>query len=114
MALSAVLATAGSALAACGSDDGEAERLAVAKPRPATATIDMADLRFDPPRLTIKRGATVTFRNVGDVTHNAKGKTFFSRVVEPGAVYRHTYRTRGTFPFVCTFHPGMDGVLTVR
>ena len=98
-------------MAACGSGGDEASRPAAS--RPGAATIDMADLRFAPRRLTIERGDTVTFRNVGKVTHNAKGKTFFSRVVQPGASYQHTYRTRGRFAFVCTFHPGMDGVLVV-
>ena len=81
--------------------------------KPGGTTVDMVDLAFEPRALTIKRGQRVTFRNRGKVTHNAKGKTFFSRVVQPGASYQHTYRTRGRFAFVCTFHPGMDGVLVV-
>jgi plastocyanin len=112
-AIAALLASS-AALAACGSGGGEAERLAASPPHGATATIDMADLRFSPRHLTVARGATVTFRNVGKVTHNAKGSTFFSRVVEPEGSYKHTYDTNGTFPFVCTFHPGMNGELTVR
>jgi plastocyanin len=74
----------------------------------------MADLRFEPRELTVARGTTVTFRNVGKVTHNAKGKTFFSRVVEAGGSYRHRFDQAGTFEYLCTFHPGMEGTLTVR
>ena len=112
-AVVAALLASSAALAACGPGGGEADRLAASLPGDGTATIDMADLRFAPRRLTVRRGDTVTFRNVGKVTHNAKGKTFFSRVVEPEQSYRHTYRTSGTFPFVCTFHPGMNGQVVV-
>jgi plastocyanin len=82
--------------------------------KPGGTTVDMVDLAFEPRALTIKRGQRVTFRNRGKVTHNAKGKTFFSRVVEPGGSYRHTFKRAGTFEYLCTFHPGMEGKLTVR
>ena len=82
--------------------------------KPGGTTVDMVDLAFEPRALTIKRGQRVTFRNRGKVTHNAKGKTFFSRVVEPGGSYRHTFNRAGTFEYLCTFHPGMEGKLTVR
>jgi len=80
----------------------------------AGATIEMVDLRFVPAALTVERGQTVTFVNRGKVTHNAKGKSFFSRVVEPGGSYRHTFDRAGTFAYVCTLHPGMEGTVTVR
>ena len=109
------------ALAACGGGGGEQESPAVDSvtktdaTTPSTGTvIEMADLRFEPRELTVKRGETVTFRNVGEVTHNAKGKGFFSRVVEPGGSYRRKFSETGTFDYVCTFHPGMEGTLTVR
>ena len=109
------------AIAACGGGGARERPTAdsVAPPgasrsTPAGATVDMADLRFEPRRLTVERGRTVTFRNVGKVTHNAKGRTFFSRVVEPGGSYRHTFDRPGTFDYVCTFHPGMEGILTVK
>ncbi len=104
------------ALAACGGG-GEAQPNAAAPPAPSEAaatTIDMVDLEFEPASLTVERGQTVTFVNRGKVTHNAKGKDFFSRVVEPGGSYSHTFNRSGTFTYVCTFHPGMDGTVTVK
>jgi plastocyanin len=94
---------------ACGGGGEQAPAAAA----PAAA-VEMADLRFEPRDLTVKRGTTVTFRNVGKVTHNVKGKSFFSRVVEPGASYRHRFDEAGAFDYVCTFHPGMEGTLTVE
>ena len=102
------------AVSACGGGGGEGATPAAASPATADPTIDMVDLRFEPAALTVERGQTVTFVNRGKVTHNAKGKDFFSRVVEPGDSYRHTFDHAGTFAYVCTFHPGMDGTVTVR
>jgi len=114
------------AMAACGGADskqkespvgsaaGSDRQAAAGAASRGGATIEMADLRFRPADLTVARGELVTFQNVGKVTHNAKGKTFFSRVVEPGGSYRQTFTESGTFEFVCTFHPGMEGRLTVQ
>ena len=103
------------AMAACGGGGGEQQSPAVTPaPKAAGTTIDMVDLAFEPRALTVERGQTVTFKNRGKVTHNAKGEGFFSRVVEPGGSYRHTFDRPGTFKYVCTFHPGMEGTLTVR
>jgi plastocyanin len=102
------------AVSACGGGGGEGATPAAAAPATAGTTIDMVDLRFEPAALTVERGQTVTFVNRGKVTHNAKGKDFFSRVVEPGGSYRHTFERAGTHAYVCTFHPGMDGTVTVR
>ena len=115
MRTAAVLAalTASVTMAACGGGGGEKESPAAASPA-AGVTIDMVDLAFKPRAVTIERGQTVTFRNRGKVTHNAKGKGFFSRVVEPGGSYRHTFKAAGTFEYLCTFHPGMEGTLTVE
>ena len=108
--------TASLAMAACGGGGGEKKGPAApAAAKEATgATIDMVDLAFKPKALTIERGQTVTFRNRGKVTHNAKGSDFFSRVVQPGGSYKHRFDEAGSFKYVCTFHPGMEGKLTVR
>ena len=103
------------AMAACGGGGGEEQSPAAPSASGAAGTtIDMVDLAFKPSVLSLERGETVTFHNRGKVTHNAKGRDFFSRVVEPGGSYRHTFERAGTFEYVCTFHPGMEGTLTVR
>ncbi len=103
------------ALVACGNGGGEMQGPAAGSaPKRPGLTVDMVDSRFEPKRLTVARGETVTFRNRGKLTHNAKGRSFFSRVVEPGGVYRHRFDDAGTFAYMCTFHPGMTGTLRVE
>ena len=99
-------------MAACGDGGGGGSDSPAAST--AGVTIDMVDLEFRPKSVTVDRGATVTFVNRGKVTHNAKGDEFFSRVVDPGESYRHEFDSAGTFEYVCTFHPGMDGTIRVR
>ena len=104
-------------MAACGGGGGggsDSPAAPAAGSRAGGTTIEMVDLKFRPRSVTIERGETVTFVNRGKVTHNAKGKDFFSRVVQPGGSYRHRFDEAGTFEYVCTFHPGMDGTLRVR
>ena len=102
-------------VAACGSSGDERQTAAApSASQTAGTTIEMVDLAFEPRALTVQRGQTVTFLNRGKVTHNAKGADFFSRVVEPGGSYRHTFKQAGTFRYVCTFHPGMEGTVTVK
>ena len=101
----------GLTLAACGGGGGEKDSPAASS---RVVSVDMVDLEFEPRKVTLDRGQTVKFVNRGKATHNAKGRDFFSRVVEPGGSYSHRFDTSGSFDYVCTFHPGMEGTITVR
>lgn len=74
---------------------------------------------------TIDQGEKVTFRNLDIVGHDvtAKGRTSDGQpvfrtdgTVEPqstGPVRGTEYLTSGSYPFVCTIHPGMEATLKV-
>jgi plastocyanin len=79
---------------------------------------------FASARTTIDQGEKVTLRNSDisghDVTSSRKsddGKPLFqSELVAPGSsgpVEGTEYLTTGSYPFVCTVHPGMDATLVV-
>ena len=79
---------------------------------------------FASPRTTIDQGEKVTLRNSDisghDVTSSRKsadGKPLFrSELVAPGSsgpVEGTEYLTTGSYPFVCSVHPGMDATLVV-
>jgi plastocyanin len=56
----------------------------------------------------IHHGGKVTWVWTGDASHNVKGKGFKSGThMRRGATYTHTFRSRGIFKIVCTFHPGL-------
>jgi plastocyanin len=80
--------------------------------------------KFSSAVTTIDQGEKVTFNNSDiaghDVTSSKKsddGKPLFqSETVAPGSsgpVEGTEYLTTGTYPFVCTIHPGMEATLEV-
>ena len=88
--------------------------LAVAAPAlAANKTVKVADDVFRAKTVTINKGNTVTWRWVGDNPHNVKFKGFSSKVQVNGT-YKHTFRKRGTFRYVCTIHSGMTGKVIVQ
>jgi plastocyanin len=80
-----------------------------------------AELKFDPPQVTIQAGTTVrvTFENRSSMPHNltfqAPINVATATVVEPGSSETVEFKAPdpGEYAFVCTLHPGMAGTLIV-
>jgi plastocyanin len=70
-------------------------------------------LTFSPAALAIKVGTTVTWTNTSQVPHTVFGSGIDSGLIPVGGSFSYTFATTGTFPYVCTFHPGMTGTITV-
>ena len=58
-------------------------------------------------------GSTVRFVNVDEVAHNLYGAGWGTDVVKPGLEFTETFDEEGAFPYACTIHPGMVGVVEV-
>ena len=76
--------------------------------------------RFDPTALAVAAGAPLSLRNEGLDVHTfshdvpAEERAFHTGPVEPGrSVDLPAPAAPGEYPFVCVFHGGMRGVLTV-
>jgi plastocyanin len=96
---------------------------AVEKPTPDapaggrdTVTAAVQDFLFRPGRLEIAAGTTIMWTNDGQVIHtvSAADGGFDSGPIEPGQRRSITFTRPGTFPFHCTPHPFMTGVIVVR
>jgi plastocyanin len=96
---------------------------AAEQPRPGapagsrdTVTATVQDFVFRPARLEIAPGTTVVWTNIGQVQHtvSAEDGGFDSGLIEPGERRSITFTRTGTFPFHCTPHPFMTGVVVVR
>jgi plastocyanin len=83
---------------------------------PGAATVTMQDNRFDPPTVAVRPGGTVTWVNGGRAAHTATAKdgSFDSKMVSPGGRFSRNFPSEGTFPYVCSLHPGMTGVVRVQ
>jgi plastocyanin len=105
-------------LAACGDDAGSpaGAQAAAATPAARTITVGMAGSQFGPATAEVKVGDTVVFKNDDTVAHTAtatEGASFDSGTMEPGATFEYVAKRAGTIAYICEFHAGMTGMLTV-
>ena len=79
---------------------------------PANAVIEMGDHFFDPAQLTVKVGTTVTWKSVGQSTHDlaARDGSFALGAMTFGQTFSFTFAKAGRYPYVCMQHEG-DGML---
>ncbi|HLF69506.1 MAG TPA: plastocyanin/azurin family copper-binding protein [Actinomycetota bacterium] len=72
---------------------------------------------YDPSEVTVSKGETVTWRNLGKLSHTVTTagatKVFDSSGIAPGGTWKYTFNTEGVFAYICTLHPWMKGVVKV-
>jgi len=78
------------------------------------ATVHMKDFAFKPDSLTIHAGDTVVFENDDAATHNVTADAFSSGDIGSGKSWQYTFSNAGTYAYACTYHPGMNGTITVK
>jgi plastocyanin len=107
--LSAGLAFSSVALAGggCHMSDGQAATDA------STAAVSMETCRFGPTIARVSTAQAVTFTNRDGTPHNVTGIGWASPMLEQGNSFTHTFSTAGIFPYACSLHPGMNGVVIV-
>jgi plastocyanin len=92
----------------------------VAAPVPAggrdTVTAAIQDFTFQPGRIEVDAGTTVVWTNGGQVSHSVTSEQggFDTGLLEPAERRGLTFSKPGTYPFHCTPHPFMTGVIVVR
>jgi plastocyanin len=113
----AVLLLAGAS--ACGAS---VEATASADEAPAgaggstTHQIAIRGFAFEPPSLRVAPGDTVVWTNADLVPHTATatGGAWDSGSLEDGASWRWVAGHAGTYEYLCSFHPGMQGTLVIQ
>ena len=74
-------------------------------------------LSFSPTAASVKVGDVVKFTNTGSVPHNvtfdAPNDSLSSSTLQQNDTWEVSFKTPGTYSFHCTFHPGMQGKVTV-
>jgi plastocyanin len=84
----------------------------------AGKTVTLKNIAFSPKKLSVSKGAKVTFAFRDDTTvHNvtSSGSKRFKTIGNrsSGSVTR-TFTRAGTYRYSCTLHPGMSGRIVVR
>lgn len=79
-------------------------------------TVEIVDGCFTPTVLRVEPGTTVTFSNPHLVAHDVVGVTAVwgpGSELPPGTSVTRRFDRSGTYPYSCTLHPGMNGVVVV-
>src|SRR4026207_2292318 len=88
--------------------------LAHADSGPKQKKIAIKNLKYDPPKLTVKTGETVLWTNSDDNDHTVisddEGQ-FESGNLGRGDTFKHTFEKAGKFAYHCKYHPRMKGVV---
>jgi plastocyanin len=83
--------------------------------RKAAIEVSIRNFAYHPSLLRVEMGARVSFENRDGATHDATRKGSFSTgLLRPGESATVRFRHRGSFPYVCSLHPGMRGKVVVR
>ena len=78
--------------------------------------VEIKGMTYAQSELTVAPGDTVVWVNRDIVPHTVTGdgRQFDSGSLSPSAEWSFVARERGRFPYTCTFHPVMKGVLVVK
>ena len=79
-------------------------------------TVAIDGIRYQPESLTVKVGDSVVWTNQDPFPHTVTSPSggFDSHTIEPGRSWTYTATKVGEFPYTCTFHPMMKGMIQVK
>lgn len=79
-------------------------------------TIEIPGYEFDPSNVSVPSGASITFENTHAARHNAVARddSWGTEDLDKGESETLTFDAPGTWEYICSIHPYMEGVLTVR
>ena len=80
----------------------------------ADRDVAISGFSFSPGTVTIGVGDTVTWTNSDAQAHTATGDGWNTGDLGNGDAGSITFRTAGTFPYMCGIHPAMRGTVVVR
>lgn len=83
---------------------------------PTTHVVSIKDMKFTPDSFTVHEGDTIEWKNEDSVAHNAvaNDKTFATQKLKPGDSEKWVANKKGSFPYVCTYHPNMKAKVGVQ
>jgi plastocyanin len=97
---------------------GVAVPVAASSAKAKGTTVVLKNIAFNPRKVTVKKGATVTWSwQDGDTEHTltSTGKTRFKGTgARKSGTYSVKFTKPGTYTYECTIHPGMTGQIVVK
>ena len=95
---------------------GSTRMTANAQPSAANGEVKIDNFSFGPQTVTVPVGATVTWTNHDDIPHTVVSTegVFKSKVRDTDEKFSYTFAKAGTYPYYCTIHPKMTGLIVVQ
>jgi plastocyanin len=81
----------------------------------AAIHVTMVNFAFQPTPITVRVGDTVTWTNSSPSLHTTTSTTALwdSGTLAPGQAFSFKFTAAGSFAYRCSFHPSMEGTVTV-
>ena len=82
----------------------------------APNTIVMKNFDFTPMAMTVNAGTTITWRNMDEEPHTVVSADglFRSAALDTKEAFTFTFAKPGVYKYVCSIHPKMVGMITVK
>jgi len=84
------------------------------KAAPKTHHVVIKGFKFEPEKLDVEVGDTVTWTNEDIVPHIVTTEKFKSKTMDQGESWSFKAKQKGDFPYFCRFHPTMKAKLVVH
>lgn len=76
--------------------------------------VDIRDFQFGPNELSLPAGGAVTWTNRDSAAHTVRGEGMAAAMsgdLAEGDTYSFTFDEPGTYLYVCSIHPSMEGTI---
>ena len=81
-----------------------------------TTSVTISNFAFHPAAVTVKAGSTVTWTQEDTDVHTVHvggAGGFTSPTLQKGQTFSHTFKSPGTYAYICSIHPFMHGTVIV-
>jgi plastocyanin len=89
----------------------------IARAQSPASAVSIDNFTFNPQKLTVKAGTTVTWTNKDDIPHGiASANNAFTRskALDTDDSFSFTFTAPGTYEYFCYIHPHMTGTIVVE
>jgi plastocyanin len=76
--------------------------------------VEIRNYKYIPQNITLKVGQTVMWTNNDTVLHDVVGSGIESDYLQKGEKFTYTFEEEGTYQYICTIHPWMEGEVIVE
>jgi plastocyanin len=100
-----------------GTDSTSAASTGSAAPSSGAQAVTIADYTYDPTKIVVPAGTTITFNNEDSTPHTATSKqsgAFETDSIDTGKSAEVVLDQPGTYAYFCAFHPFMKGTIEVE